>query len=221
MPEPVDQEPGKDQPLIDHERFIRRVLRICGSIERHATKPKWQVFLESVGGAAFITVLVGGVIGGFLTARYQSNQSALEHERAKQQQFAALRFESSKRAFDLIFATVAAAEDVINLSSKEMALAPTEQRNKIRAAYNIADAKWRKQRSVIGVTMTYYSKDYSGTTTTWETVVTDVSKHFDCASKWIEQHPFYSDGLAPGCVEERKKVDQSVAALQALLLGTK
>jgi hypothetical protein len=185
------------------------------------SKPFWQVVLESAGGAALITVVVGGVIGGIITAKYQAREAELERDRAKQQQMEQLRFEATKKGFDLVFATVAAAEDVINLASKEMAYAPAEQRNKIRKAYNLADIGWRKQRGVTGVTMAYYSKDYKNAVEAWNGVVNDLAAYMRCSEAWISQHPFYQGSLPVGCIVERQKLDGTIQALQTLVLGPK
>jgi hypothetical protein len=216
-----DQDLHKDQTLIAHERFIRRVLRIRSTTENHNSKPKWQVLLESASGAAFITVVMGGIIGGLITAMYQSRQARMERDRAKQQQVQQLRFEASKRGFGLIFATVDAAEDVIHLSSKEMRLAPKAQRDKIREAYNSADRDWRNQRAVVGVTMAYYATDSRAAASAWATAVNDVTKYLDCAETWINDHAFYSPGLGAGCMPQRNKVDESMSSLQASMLEAK
>jgi hypothetical protein len=216
-----DQANGEEQPSISHERFIRRVLRIRKSIDKQSPKPFWQVIVESAGGAALITVVMGGIIGGIITARYQAGQAELARERAGQQQMEQLRFEATKKSFDLVFESVAAAEDVINLASKAMADAPREQRREIRQAYNHADVAWRKQRLLMGMTLAYYSKNYKDAAAAWDAVAKDVTAYMQCSEAWVNQHSYYQDGQPTGCENERNKTDGTIKALQALVLGPK
>lgn len=204
---------------MDDQRWLRRIVRLWTSAQKQDPKPKWQILIESTGGAALITVLLGGIAGGLITARYQSKQAELQRDREKQERMEQLRFAASKNGFDLIFATIAAAEDIINLSSKDMYRAPKEQREKIRSAYNIADANWRRLRPVVGVTMAYYSPDQRAAATAWTVASDYVTKYSDCAAHWLGLHPYYLQNLQNGCTEERKKVDEGVSALQIQVLG--
>jgi hypothetical protein len=206
---------------VSDQAWLRRMLKLYVPAQKNNPKPKWQMLIESSGGAALITVLLGGIVGGLITARYQSKEAELQRTRSKQDRVEQLRLDASKSAFDLVFATIAAAEDVINLSSQQMLVAPKAQRDGIRAAYNVADINWRTRSAVVGVTMAYYTMDYRGTTAAWMTVRNDVTKYFDCAGDWVGRHPFYSDGLQAGCIDERKKADESIDALQNQVFGPK
>ncbi|HLJ89859.1 MAG TPA: hypothetical protein VKZ53_23830 [Candidatus Angelobacter sp.] len=203
---------------MDDELLLKAIDSIYERTSKYDKKPRWQILIESSGCAALITVLFGGILGGVITARYQSHQADLERVRSREQQVEQLKFDAERKAFDLIFATVGAAEDVINLSSREMKRAPSIQRNNIRKAYNMADAEWRKRQAVTGLPMVYYATDSRAATAAWQTASKSVTAYSACAANWIVAHPFYSEGMNAGCVDERKKVDDSVSALQTQIL---
>jgi len=203
---------------MDDELLLKTVENVYERINKHDDKPKWRIFIESSGGAALITVILGGIIGGLLTAAYQARQVDLQRIRSTEQQIAQLRLEAVRKAFDLIFATVGSAEDLIELSSENLKGAPKAQRNDIRKAYNTADSNWRKGRAAVGLPLPYYARDFRATTTAWAKASKSVTDYSDCAGRWVVAHPFYTEGLGAACVEERKRVDDSVSALQAQVL---
>jgi hypothetical protein len=104
-------------------------------------KPPWQRFLESTGGAALITVLLGGMLGQCITAQVQKgqqdrqNQQAIEsREREFEQAWVKARGdqallayqgylkeeqETVKSAYDLIGSCISAADDLMATTRKD------------------------------------------------------------------------------------------------------
>ncbi len=73
-----------EQQLLEHAAFAGELLRqlFPEKKEESRSKPRWQIFLESTGGAAFITVLIGGLIAGivgqWITNEYQKGMKERE-----------------------------------------------------------------------------------------------------------------------------------------------
>jgi hypothetical protein len=204
----------EEQRVLHNERFIAEVLNTRRAQQDKARRAL-QIFLESTGGAALITVLLGGFLGSYLTNSYQLKQAAIERERAARQRLQELRFQATADSLTLVSATVASAEDLLQLSTQPFLQAPLKQRDAIRGAYIDADANWRKQdENVVGFKLNYYFRDHPDVINAWKGVRLAVSNYGDCAGDWIEHHPKYTDGLSNGCKKEREAVGHALDALQ-------
>jgi hypothetical protein len=128
-----------DERLLHHEAFVAEVLQQrakLGTGDR--PKPAWQRFLESTGGAALVTVLLGGLLGQCITSQVQKGQRAREHQQAldlKEREFkqtwlkargdqALIAYqdylkeekEVTKRAYELIGSCISASDDLMALT---------------------------------------------------------------------------------------------------------
>jgi hypothetical protein len=205
--------PANEHESLAYEKFIAEVLRLR-KVDS-AKKPWWQIFLESAGGAALISVVLGGILGAWITGAYQARQATIERERAAHLKLQDLRFESNMEALTLIWSSIAAAEDLLHLSTQAFADAPSSERDEIRKKYNLADAKWRSvSNGELGFKLKYYYRDSPEFAKSWDTARLSVSKYLDCAADWIEDHPFFKSGLGTGCVTQREAVDQDLLNLE-------
>ena len=215
--------------LINHERFVAEILRIREAKEKPGgEKPWWQILLESPGGAALITVLIGGLAVTLITGIFQSRQresdqeraqtqATLERLRAEDERMQKLRLESMTEALELAYQGIAASEDVISLSTEALSNAPKGQRDGIRRKYIDADGEWRKQHAIKGFTLAYYHHSIPGFSEAWQTTDSSVTAYMDCAAQWVIAHPFYENGLTTGCREERRVFDVRLGQLQQTL----
>jgi hypothetical protein len=208
-----------DQELktLHDEKFIAEVLNARKGPPEKA-KHAWQIFLESSGGAALITVLLGVGLGSYFTNSYQSRQAAIVRAQAAREKLQELRFQVTADSLTLVSATVAATEDLLQLPTPAFLEASDKQRNAIRATFIDADANWRKQNeNVVGFKLNYYFRAEPNVIQAWTSVRAAVTAYDDCASAWIESHPKYTDGLPVGCKSERDAVGKNLEALQNAL----
>lgn len=210
---PPDTEEEQQRALI-YEQFIANVLKL-----RQVEQPKksaWQIFIESSGGAALITVVLGASLGAWVTASYQSRQADIDRQRSQQQKIQELRLDAMVNASTFIWTSVAASDDLLQLSTEAFADAPTDQRNEIRAKYIEADSKWRSaSKGELSFKINYYYRDSPDFIKTWPLARDSVSKYVDCAGGWIEKHPRYTKDLGGGCIVERETMEQNLQTLEA------
>lgn len=208
---------SEEQHRLEHERLIAEVSALRKALAEKS-KPWWQIVLESAGGAALITVIFGGVLGGLVTGMYQSAQAKIQRESAAQKKLQELRFQAETEALQLVSTTVAATEDLLQLSTKSFLQASKDQQDGIRKSFTLADATWRKQNTiVIRFKFHYYYRDNPEVMMAWKQTRERVSSYVSCADQWVEQHPRYVEGLGAGCVAERAAILDSLDVLQKSL----
>jgi hypothetical protein len=220
------------EQLIFNEALIGEILAIRKSPDESPKSKTWrQLVFETTGGTALITVLLGGILGGAVTALFQymqknneiehaEQQARLERERSANDRLEQVRLEAAKRLFELTYKGISSSEDVLQLSTQPFAdPALKDQRTQIRKQYNDAEESWRKDHAVQGLMFVYYHRAIPGLSDRWGKTEKAVSDYIDCASNWIVSHPFYTPGLPGGCTEEKKKVDDDFAMLERSLVS--
>lgn len=140
-------------------------------------KPGWQRFLESTGGTALITVVVGGIFGTIISASFQSASKDREFQqtwlktRGDQamvgyKDFLDNQQETVKRIFERVGSLTSASEDLISLSKPELTLnnrlsSPelqgiSEERKKIKEKYSGVNREWLNECDMLGMLVSYY-----------------------------------------------------------------
>lgn len=189
-------------------------------------KPRWQIFLESTGGAALITVVIGGVVAGgvgtWLTNRYQ---------RAMREREVALRayndYLSQGRAIVIdglgaIGTLLSASSDLLDLTSPDWQFEPDdersrsafrEQRSLIIVSYNSAVAAWRKDRDRYDLMISYYHDGDPPITHAWGALQTGTDEYVRCTQRVFLKYvtPLtIEQPTMPQCVGERTKVNEKL-----------
>ena len=183
-------------------------------------KPGWQRFLESTGGTALITVLLGGVLGQWISTTYQARVREREALAAREEALADRRFETHKEllaarlatvreTLELIGAVIAASEDLITITRPEWdpALFPDgaqreatlATKREIRETYNRTDARWRNTREGFGFLLGYYHGGDPAVAASWRELVGAVSAYIDCARAWYVAHGAELTDEPSGC----------------------
>src|SRR5437764_6648982 len=72
----------EEKQLLQHESFVAEILKRRAPSENNQQKPLWQRFLETTGGAAVITVLIGGIFGQIISSSIQSSLKEREFQQA-------------------------------------------------------------------------------------------------------------------------------------------
>ena len=198
--------PEEKEQLLQHEAFIKEVLALrADSAGGSKSKPAWQRFLETTGGAALITVLVGGVMGSIITGLFQRGAKDREAQQARltarynQSQVAYKEYldkelEIVNRAFDLVGSCVSASEDLaLMTTSTDYDPSKYEGQDKEQARkdlkkqlteavdkYNQTDEKWRGEQHKLGLLMSYYHHGNPEVEKSWQGVQGAVTAQLKC-----------------------------------------
>lgn len=159
-------------------------------------KPQWQIFLESIGGAAIITVFGGGIIGALLTSFLQRsakereiflNQVDAEKQRRLQREQIYLDGEIKvvTDILELVTSRCSISENLIGLTTdrfqtdKNQSAPLMNYRNQVRSDFNNASDTWKSRREIVGALLGTYHGQESSVFQAWvrlRTVTTDFMK---------------------------------------------
>ena len=189
-------------------------------------------FLESTGGAALITVTVGGLFGTALTAMIQAGLKQREFQQVwlKSRGDQALvaykdhldgERKNMERSFEEIGKVVAAADNLIILTRPQFN--PTQygdsaqrqlitQKDAIRREFNTARGTWRRNREVLGFLVSYYHDEAPNIQERWHEVQEAVDWVAACAEAWYLGHA-QTYSTAAACEKEGRNLDVKMAAL--------
>lgn len=210
-----------------HETFVAEVLRNRGSARPAEPKPAWQRFLESTGGAAFITVLLGGVFGQWITSSLQSQLRQREQSLAAYNEFLKQEHALVQQTYELIGNSMVAAEDLVIMTRPEFALdrfpgddrkIVAQQKVELRDRFNKYDAQWRSDRVKLGLLMSYYYQGQQEVVSAWRSVQDGVSAYMDCSREWYLRklgEPPSSAAISDECQSEQKKLREQLDVLTA------
>jgi hypothetical protein len=206
------------------------------AIAKLAEKPKsrWQQFLESTGGAAFITVLIGGTLGGFITYKFQmwqkdrDTQQAILKTRTEQallsyKEYLDKRQEVNKTAYEMLAVCISTSDNLINAftrsdfdpegrsgKSLEKAL---NVREDARNAYVDATDKWQNQAQLTSLLLAQYHDSNPDVVTKWEAVRISVDAYLQCAESC-----FLAGKSGCGCKDGTKsRLHENLTSFQAAI----
>ena len=159
-------------------------------------KPSWQIFLESTGGTALITVLLGSLAGALITGMIQDNIKEKEFKNAFLNQYNTAQVEYvkgmmktrtkvRKEAIDLFSEALNATQNLLqakgplNLGTKEA----QKQVKSLKVAYNNTEDKWNENKYSIGFTLAY-AYNSNPESIGWDQLAHEVDAFMDCAIKF-------------------------------------
>lgn len=227
-----------EKQLLEYASFAGEMIR-CLSLDKKddsEPKPSWQVFLESTGGAALITVLVGGLIAGvvgqWITNEYQKGMKERETSVAAYKEFLGQGKETVTQAYSLIGSVTSASDDLINLSARQLDQLETyanpvtrkfivEQRNAVLSKYNSAVSSWREEREKLGLLTSYYHDAQPDVMNLWRTMQDSVTAYMSCAEVSYLEYLMTKDqteNSEPPCQNEKKVLYESMNRFTAARL---
>jgi hypothetical protein len=232
---------SEDEKLLHHETLIAEVLRRRGLWDdKEGQKKSFLLrFLDSNGGTALITVLLGGLLGQMISCSIQRQLK----DRELQQAFIKARGDQAlvgykeyidqeqqlvKHAYDLIGNSVSASENLIELTTPEFDPRQyvgedretiKKQRESYRRGFNEADEQWQREKEDLGLLMMYYHQGRSGVIASWRSVQDALQKYSDCAQQWYRKQRAPTQAPNDVCRNEktdfRNKLDQLTGSLQS------
>lgn len=201
----------EEAKLIHHEAFITGLLHQRMAKEE---KPRGlrQILLESTGGAALITVLLGGVLGAMISGIIQYGQKEREFQQTwlkargdqalvAYKEYLDKQQEVVRHVYELVGSSISAADDLINVTKPEFADTSKyqgDQKEKMKKyladvndKYNASDQKWRNERETLALLMNYYhyNSGNSDIIDKWKAVSDSVDAYMNCASQWKLDNP--------------------------------
>jgi hypothetical protein len=211
---------AEKEQLLQHEAFIKEILALRdGKTGGGSAKPAWQRFLETTGGAALITVLIGGIMGSVITGLIQLGAKNREAQQARltarynqgqvaYKEYLDKELEIVNRAFDLVGGCISASEDLVAMTTssdydpeqyqdqykKNLEKQQMDSLNK----YNEMDQKWRGEQHKLGLLMSYYHHGKPEVGTAWQAVQDAVNAQFKCT------YDLYTTKLADKTIDEYK-----------------
>jgi hypothetical protein len=238
--------PEDKEKLLEYEAFIKEVMaqREGAAKSGGPPKPVWQRFLETTGGTALITVLIGGIMGSIITGIIQINAKTRETlltqatARNNQAQVAYKEYldkelEIVNRAFDLVGSCISASEDVIAVTTPEYdpdtytepenKKAVIKQQAEALGKYNEIDEKWRSEENKIGLLMNYYHHGQSEVGTGWQRTQEEVTKYMKCANEIYLLHlkgPVTEDKYK-ACEQQKQNLINQLRQLNQSLVITR
>lgn len=203
-------------------------------------KPPWQLFLESSGGTAMITVLIGGIAASCVTAIIQSGSQAREFQDAwlkargdqaliAYKEYLEQEQQTVKRAYELIGDCISASQDVITLTTPEFAPGSRHglgaQRESMLKRWNEVNGMWRRENAKLGLLMSYYHRGSPEVSSAWNEASHSITAYMICATTWFSQypdHPAPADKLEAGvCQVQEGHYKESLTKLSSALDKTR
>jgi hypothetical protein len=200
-----------------YEEFIAQVSKLRSPREK--PKPWWRALLETSGGAALITVLIGGALGQIISMSIQKSLKERELKLVAYTKFVDQGSETVKHAYALIGTCISASDNLISI--KEDKFNPTtispkdkknldEQKSAIVTEYNETNTKWREEQYGLGLLMRYYHRNAMGVAGSWKSVQDSTKDYMDCAGE-IKNEPGNFEQLS-ACKEKKKVLINSLDA---------
>jgi hypothetical protein len=169
-------------------------------------KGNWRIFIESTGGAALITVLLGGIVAGLITNEYQRHMKAREQQQAENKAIseqAALTYkeyleqgkETVTKTYDLVGKCISESDELIALAKTDFFTGAfnrdpkiknemLRRRNAVIAEFNDTDSRWRKERDTVGLLMSHHHNGDAEVVKAWRTVQNSVTEYLTCAQRY-------------------------------------
>ncbi|HEY0003358.1 MAG TPA: hypothetical protein VGB17_01010 [Pyrinomonadaceae bacterium] len=218
---------------LEYEKFIAEVSKLRARPE--TPKPLWQKILETSGGAALITVLIGGILGQLINLSIQSSLKDREHRQsmlkarndqalAAYNKFLEQGSETVKHAYGLIGNCLSASDDLISITKPEFNMTDlaqeqlkvqTAQKTDVRKKYNETFIKWREEREQLGLLMKYYHHNEAAVTSAWLRVQESTTNYMNCASDRHQQR-FDSnvpEDKLPSCEDKKNAIRSALDEL--------
>ena len=229
----MDWEPTPEQrSAFQQQTFIEELIKLRSPQSKSSADPKpgWQRFLESTGGAALITVVLGTGGGYVLTHMIQSFEKSQQARQLSMSEYIKGEHDTVKAVFDLVGQCVAASENLSTLTTNAFnpeAFPQGEQRNHVLAQkqtlrddFNKLDQQWRSSRETLTLNMRYYHSNDPAVSTAWDRTRDSLTSYIDCEHRWYIDHlgSFVDESVAVrACDAEQQSLHSALIALSEAL----
>lgn len=175
----------------------------------------WRRFLEPSVIVALITVIGGGIVGGYLTTKLQLHSKERELAVATFRMRSESRLKAVTEAFDFVGDVTSATQDLA--VAGVMTDWPKTQVDEIVVKHNSAYDQWRSRHGRIGLQLVYHYGGDSAVQESWQELSRAVDGHFRCAqAQFYTKKPLQTEEQP--CTLETRKIDRALSKLSAALL---
>lgn len=204
------------------------------SVPQVETKPWWRILFESVGGAALITVIGGGIIGGLLANFLQRrakereillNQLDAEKQRRLQRTQVYLDEEIKVVAdiLEVVTASSSKAENLILLTTDRFQLDKNnsaelkDYRKQVRSDFNAAVDVWKSGRETLGAMLGTYHKRDSAVFLSWINIRKTTTSFLEKSNKLYDYYYDHGQLALPQtmvdgeCNPERDALEKAIS----------
>jgi hypothetical protein len=210
-PAPIDPEAA-----LAYEKFIGAVLELRK--EKSAPVPMLLRVLQSAGGVALITIVLGGLFGEWVIKGIQRRAADQQQETDRMRALARVRLDTLEAMLTQVSAVVTAAGGRISALGSPDAKATARAKD-----FNAARSSWQTAVPLVDFRIRYYFSDGPAAVTAWEKVAKAVNAFADCAADPAT--------ACQGCAKESKALGDGLDAfaeaarrevpVQSLGMGTR
>lgn len=205
--------PEDKEALLKDDEFVAKILARQKPPEspKPPEKPGWQRFLETSGGTALITVLLGGMLGQLITWSFQQNQKEREFQQkwmeargaqalVSYKEYLDKEQELMRRAYDLIGNCITASDNVLELTEAPEATNPegVAQRKALVEGFNKASVEWDAETEKLELLISYYHKGQADLMRVWRELREGVSDYRSCAAEELAEYRKRAAAPRPG-----------------------
>ena len=211
---------------------VRQMRRQTRGDASGKTRARW--FLESTGGAALITVLIGGLFGQWITTVVQRGATEREFNntwlRARGDQalsaykdYVTEQTRVIEQIYNSVGAMISASESLVAAEYWDFSKPKTrEDARAVAIKFNEAENEWVRSQRRFGFLLSYYNNSDQKVLSQWRTLSSAVDTYRECVSGWRESY----DGKrrsAPEaiCSVQRRAIDHSLDGLGGTLEATR
>jgi hypothetical protein len=193
-------------------------------------------FLKTGSGTALITVVIGGLLGAWISGRIQTGQKDREFQQSwlkgrgdqaliAYKDYLDKQQDTVRRVYERIGTSISASDDLIELTRPEFAVTNYQSEQKeimkkyraeVRDKYNTSEREWRNERETLGLLMNYYNSKQNTVLAAWKDVSGRVTAYGFCATQWVQKHPISNESDNP-CKREKDAFSKSLEGLTKAL----
>jgi len=217
----------EEEDLLHRADLIAEIYR-----RRDADRPQEESerkllrFLQSTGGTAVITILLGSLLAPLVISHIQVRNARDDQALDEYRQYLKLQQESVKETYALVGRITYGSQDLITLTKPSFDLQRVEGNDKEELAkqeremiknYNNTIQEWRVKENIQGVLISYYFYGHSEVSESWASVRNTVNDFIKCAQQIREKFINSPQSLTTTEREEcEKKKDPIQASLEDL-----
>ena len=199
-----DKWSDEESTLLRHVAFMAAIdkRRVVPS-KKEPKKSWWERFLNSTGGTALITVLIGGIFGSLITGMVQSGLKEREFQKSwlksrgdqalvVYKEYLQQEQDLVNNAYGLIGRCLAASDEIVELTrpyfNPKNYPGVETQKLAIRKNFNACDREWREGNEKIGLLMSYYHPNRPEVTMAWKEIQRSTTEYMRCVQDWYLTH---------------------------------
>lgn len=195
-------------------------------------KTHWLQVLNSSTIAALITVILGTLLGSFLSSSIQEKSRRNDTELASYKEYLERERQVVQHVFQTIGSLEAASQNLIASTGEDFDNTSAKGKEKdvgeglkgqYLQKYNSADTEWHAQELQLGLEMDLEHQNDPAVISAWQNVASDMTSFSDCANRWLGTAPPRTTKAMQkeACKDSRSKLNQDLHALTLSIVAAR